>query len=163
MLFTVNNRSSRYFEIQNEQGDNLGAIEFDNWRFHRAVITTVDNNIYKLVPVGFWQTTTAVTKNDFPFAQMKSNMRGGLTLTFENGLSFIFKRKGILRSEYVLVNNEGTDIVATVQAIYRWRKFSFEYTVELHSGMHDREYSLYMPFLLVYCARYIQMRQAAVT
>lgn len=158
MQYTVTGKNDRHFELTDERGEMAGSIDFERWRPTKAQITAKDNVVFDLKPTGFWRNAIEITSNGMSYAKIKPNWRGGLVLNFENGMSFIFMRKGMLTSSYVIVDAED-QVLAEVQSNFQLAKFNFNYTIEM-SAVPD-EVAPVIPLLLMYCVRYTRMRRAA--
>ena len=161
MHFTVTSRGNRHFEVFNEQNDSIGTIGLSTWRPNKGQITTAAGVTYNIAPTGFWQTTIAITKNDFPFAEIKAGWSPGLRLSFATeSRTYVFKKKGFWNTDYAVYDEDGHEI-AFVAVEYKWSTWSFNYEIDVHGSMADKETNMILPLLITYCARYTRMRQAA--
>lgn len=164
MHYTVTSQGNRQFEVFSEDNDSLGVMNFSPWRFfNKGEITTVNHLIYKIAPKGFWQTTLAITKQDMPFAEIKLKLGMRMVLSFANeNRVYYFKKKGFWNSNYILTDEDDHEI-AFIEVSYNWRKWKFDYSIDVHANMLDKEANLLLPLILVLCARNMRMRQAAAT
>ena len=125
-------------------------------RPYQATITMADNNVFQLSRAGFWLMVVTVTKNDMPFGEIKPVLGQGLAITFGNSLHpYRFKRKSIWQNTYALLDQNGYE-VAVIYANYVWRKWAFEYEIEMINSLPEAD--LLVPLLMAYCARYIRLR-----
>lgn len=163
MQYTVNSEGNRHFEVFNEQNDLLGTMDFAAWRHNRGEITTVNHLTYNIAPTGFWQTTIAITRHDMPFAEIKAKLGARMQLNFANeNRTYSFRKKGFWSSNYMVVDEDDHEI-AFMEVSYNWRKWKFDYNIEVHANMLNKEANLILPMLMICCARYIRRRQAAAT
>jgi hypothetical protein len=145
-------------ELQNE----IGTISYSGWRPSSARITAADHHIYDLNTVGFWQQTIEVLRDGIPYASMKLRVGMGMlvTLTFDNGQSFYFKRKEFWSGLQKVTNDEDLE-VAVIDNYYRWKKWAFEYELDLKIRPSDPDMYVVLPLLLLYASRLIRIRRGA--
>lgn len=161
MHYTVTNRSSYLIEISNDQGEHIGALEYTGrWVPDKARITTRDHNIYDIAPSGFWQTTRKMIKNGMPYAELKPTYSNGIELFFETGETLSFKKKSFWSSgSYIVTDSEGREIAAITSTL-RWKTFNYHYEIETHATLANSETNTVLPFIMVYCSRYLRMRSS---
>ena len=91
----------------------LGNLIYDNWFSLKSEIILSDNSKCKIEPSGFWGTTLELKSNDQILLNFKLGFNGNIVLnTAFNGIEghFIFRQKGILKSSYVLLDNEQQEL-----------------------------------------------------
>lgn len=160
MHYTVTSNGSRYFEITDYRNQLIGKLEYTFWWPAKAKITVLDSYEYSALPTGFWRNSIGIFKNDLLYARLSPDWRGSLLWFFENGRSYVFKRKSIWNAMYILMDEDQREI-AYISARFNWSKFNFDYQLEINSNMYDNEADLLLPFLLIYSIRHMRMRHAA--
>ena len=150
--------SNRHIEVMNEREEPVGSMDYPGWFPSKARITTKEHYVYELAPVGFWQTTIAIKKDGIPYAELKRHWFNSITISFENGKPYAFRRKGIFSGNYILVDDEQREM-ARIGTKYKWSTWRFEYEIDVHENNLDKDVNAVLPFLLIYYTRYI--RQAA--
>jgi hypothetical protein len=162
MHYTATNQNYSTLEVTNEQSGTIGRLECNTWVPKKARIIINNGNTYDVVPAGgFWRSLMSITKNGVAYAELRATPGANITLTFANGLAIIFTRKSIWSGGYIMTDNAENEI-ASIEANFIWRKFSYQYEMEINANMPDREADLFLPFILLYCTRYMRMRGAAV-
>ncbi len=151
----------RYFEVSNDRQMPVGTIQFSAWWPNKADVAVNDGTAYNMAPTGFWNTGVAVTKNGAPYADLKYTFGGAISLTFENGQTFFFKKKSFWGGEYILTDREEQEL-ATVTSEFKWSNWGFTYDIDIRTGMSDRDANnMLLPFLMIYCTKYMRMRRSA--
>jgi hypothetical protein len=162
MQYTVKNKSSRNFEIFDGHMQSLGTLQYTTWLNNKAHALTSDNNSYHIAPANFWNSSTLVTKNGAPYAEMKYNWKLRLTISFQNGKSYVLKQKSVWRSsEHILVDNNTQQTIAAVVTSFKLRKMNFEYLVEVFDNDLSKEDNLVLPFLLLFFTKSLRVRHSA--
>lgn len=161
MHYSITIKGNRFYEAFNEFNKAGATLEYDTWSTRRAKISVAAGHIYELAAVGFWQTKISVTKGDIAFAEIQPVLGRGFRLTFSGtAQSFMFKKKGMFSTDYKVVDDYDAEM-ATVDVYFKWKSLSYEYEVEINYNTLDNEINLMLPLLLVYCSRYMRMRQSA--
>ncbi len=161
MDYTVNTRGDRSFSVINERGQPVGNMEYTGWwGVNKAQADTLDGNVYRIERIGFWMQTVAVYRNDVPYLTMKAHLGLGLDIFFENGINLKYKKKSVLHTEEQLTDGEG-NVVARMYSWFKFAKFNFHYEITVHAPPKDRDAERFLPFLLIYCCKFLRMRRAA--
>lgn len=160
MHYAVTSTSGRYFDVSDDRQMPVGTIQFSAWWPNKADVAINDGTAYNMAPTGFWNMDVAVTKSGLPYAILKYTFGGSITLTLENGQTFFFKKKSFWGVEYILANSEEQEL-ATVICEFKWSNWGFTYAIDVHTGMGDRDTNLLVPFLMIYCTKYMRIRQSA--
>jgi len=154
-------QSSKRLEINNERAQHIGIVEFDTWRPAKVHYTSADNSIYQTASVGFWGSKIAISKNGEAYAEIEMKMRKGFIISFINGPTYTFRKKGFWNaSEYIVIDNADSP-VATIRSYFRWKIFKYQHDIDINESMLSKEVNDVMPFLIVYCLRLLRVRQAA--
>lgn len=160
MQYTVTNHGTRYFEIVNENHEHIGKLEYTNWIPNNARITIQDLDIYEITRSGFWNTGKQIIKNGVLYAEIKARIGRGLEIVFENGRRYSFRKKGILSHEYVLAD-EDAGAIGEIRSEFKLSKFNFDYTINVQNEERNRETGWILPFVMIYCIKYMRARRAA--
>ena len=163
MHYNITSKGNRFYEAFNESNNVVATLEYETWATRKAKISVAAGFTYQLAGVGFWQTRISVTKGDIAFAEIKPVLGRGFQLTFSGtAQSFMFKKKSTFSTDYKVIDDYDTEM-ATVDVNFKWKSLSYEYEVEVNNNTLDNEINLMLPLLLVYCSRYMRMRQSAAT
>lgn len=163
MHYSIISKGNRFSEAFSEMNESIGTLEHGMWGIRKADINTANGLTYSFAPTGFWQTAITITKGDSPFAEIKPILGRGLQLTFSGTTqTFMFKKKAAFSTDYKVVDENDREL-ATVDAHFKWKKFGYDYEVEIQYNTLDQEINLALPLLLVYCVRYQRMRHTAAT
>lgn len=154
-------QTSKRLEINNERGQHLGIMEFDTWKPAKVRYTAADNNIYEAASVGFWKTKTVINKNGQPYAEIEPKIGKGFNISFINGPTYLFRKKGFWNSSDYLVIDNADSPVASLKSTFRWKLFKFQHDIDINESMLSKEVNDVMPFLIIYCIRLLRVRQAA--
>lgn len=161
MHYTVTSRGNRHFEVANEKHETIGSLDYTTWAPNKAQIVIKNSDIYDLGPTGLLNRAKRITKNGVPYAEIKPDWRRSLLISFEDGKTYKFKRKSLWTSNYILVNEEETEI-AMIHVNFKWNNLKFHYKIDVHGEVANRETDLVLPFILLYCTKYMRTRHAAV-
>ena len=160
MQYTVTTRSGTHFEIADEYQRSLGQMTVSSWRPAKARINTTDSSIYDISSTGFWQTEKMITRNGIHFGKIKPKLGTGIAIIFDNGRSYLLRRKSFWSSgDYLLINESG-EALGSVRSWFSWKNWSFQYDVQLNDSMLDKDLHGVLPFILIYCVRLTRIRQA---
>lgn len=163
MHYSATSTGYRFFEVFNDLNDSLGTIQYKTWQPNQAQATTANRVMYSIAPTGFWRTTITVYKENIPFAEIKPVLGKGLKITFaSSAVPFLIKSRTFFSTDLIMID-ESDQKLATVLSRFKWRKFRYDYEIEVYPNMLDTETNVILPLILVYCARLIQMRRAAAT
>jgi hypothetical protein len=161
MHYTVLSGNNLHFEVGNEQGDAIGTFTMSFWRPAKAMITTIYNDVFEIEAVGFWRNRMVISKNGVFYAEIRSSAFRGLDLSLESGRVFSFRNKSFWSIRSYKFVDEQENIVATSSSRYSWKAFSYRYDVDINEALLDKELSLTLPYLIIYCNRLVRMRRAA--
>ena len=159
MRYTVTGEGTRHFEVINEMNAPVGTRDYQTWRPNRARMTTFDGLVYDIAPVGFWQMSMAVTRDDVPYAELKRTPAVGIKVRLATSAMYTFRRKSLWQGSYSL-ENEAQEELATIFSTFNWRKFSFDYDIETFAPTVDQQTAQLLPMLLVYCMRSLNVQRS---
>ncbi|MCB9046068.1 MAG: hypothetical protein H6550_08000 [Chitinophagales bacterium] len=163
MQYTVNSRGYNHFEVFNEQDDPVGTLDINSWWMHKASIATAAGMNYAVAPKGFWQTTFTISRYDVEFVSIKARLGGRVHISFANeNRGYTFRQKSFWGRTFAIYDEDGHEI-AEIESGFNWRKWNYNYTIDVHGNTLDKEANQLLPFLMIYCARYIRIRRSAAT
>ena len=135
------------FELT-DSSEKLGHMTYDGlFSFKASAIVGNDN--YKITPIGFFNTTISVTKNDMEVASMKMNWKGHIIISFQNGQEFILKATGTFLNKYVLEDKDQQKLML-LNPDFNWAKFSYNYSISYDNKPQD----ILLVLLAAYSANY---------
>lgn len=141
-------------------------VKYTSW-FSGHAQTRFKGTSIEMKPGNFWQTKFMILRNGGEAGEMIFHTNGSVIIQLFEGFSghaakFQFKPKGFWKSHYLLLD-EAENIVMRLQPKWVWRKFSYDYVVEMPDEIYDEEL---LTELLIYCgyaAKVIQEKNAATT
>ncbi|HEX7412452.1 MAG TPA: hypothetical protein VF411_00300 [Bacteroidia bacterium] len=149
---------SKNFELF-DNTEKLGSLAYKNWFSYTAELAIGDKEQYEIKPTGLLGATFAVTKADEQVASFKMNWKGQMTLTLKGGQEYVFKRKSMLNSKYIIENEKEQEIIQFIPC-FDWTKFKYSYDI----FYNDKAKNILLVLLGVYCANYyIAISGGAVT
>lgn len=141
-------------------------VKYTSW-FSGHAQTRYKGASIEIKPGNFWHSKFPVTINGTESGVLVFHSKGyfSIELFVENhGATkvFQFKPKGFWKSHYLLLD-EAENILMRLHPKWVWRKFSYDYEVELLDESLDEEF---LTELLIYCGyacKVIQEKRAATT
>jgi hypothetical protein len=160
MQYTASTRGYRKFDLLDDTATIIGRLDYPSVFSSSAQIIINERQVYDMKVAGFWGTSRQLYKSGVLFATLKANLRGSVEIYFETGKTLYFRRKNIFYNEFIMT--DGTEqLLAELRGDFKWRKLSFDYEMDVHTNMLDREINSLIPFLMAYCAMYLKRRTAA--
>jgi hypothetical protein len=161
MPYTVTTDSKGYYHIADGFGQPLGKMHIHTWLPAKARIHAISGLMYDIRSAGFWLIHKTVTCLGAPVAEIKNRMARGYELQFHTGQNFLFHRKSFWGTgKLVLTNHDGQEL-GTASSYFNWRKFRFEYEMDIPQLYAEADIRTILPFLLVYCMRLSRSRHSA--
>lgn len=90
--------------------------------------------LFEIIAKSLWSSVRIITENGRNVLEFKIKWTGKVVLTsfFENPpLQFIFKKKGLLKNEFVMLNERETELFSIIPS-FKLKKFNYEYEVRLN-------------------------------
>jgi hypothetical protein len=111
------------------EGDKkLGKLSYKNYFPQSAEIQIDDASSYQIKPTNFLSTSYMALKKDREIATFKMNLNGQMVIDFIDEQKYIFKRKSMLNSKYIIENNTGREIIRFMPS-FNWAKFKYSYDI----------------------------------
>ncbi len=148
---------SRNFELH-DGAEKLGSLSYKQWFSYSAELEA-GKEVFEVKPTGLLGATFAVFKGSEEVATFKMNWKGQMTVNFKDGQEYIFKRKSMLNSKYVVENGKEQEIIQFIPC-FDWTKFKYSYDI----FYNDKVKNILLVLLGMYCANYyIAISGGAVT
>jgi len=109
----------------------IGRLRYKSWLKFDASIEMANHKYYHVEPRGFWGTTVELKENEQVLAKFTMNWNGEIVIrTFDNSVEkgYILTHKGIFKESFVLVNQNGTELLI-MKPNLEWFKMSSEYQI----------------------------------
>ena len=132
-----------------ENGQRLGELIYENLFFLKAEIKLTNSELYKIKPLGIFGTSITITKNGTEVANLKTNWRGQIVLTFQDGQEFVLKAKGIFHNKYIIENKDEEKLIQ-FDPKFNWSEFLCNYDITYGKKTQD----LLLVLLGVYASNY---------
>jgi hypothetical protein len=109
----------------------IGELVYEKWYSFKANIQMPDGNKFQLEPKGFWESKIELKDATKTLLEFKMGWNGIIIKTFFNTTeeSYLFKLKGLLGSEFILINTEKKELLV-VECDFKWNKLDYDYTIE---------------------------------
>lgn len=161
MRYTAKKIRYAQYELENELGQPSGSIKFNTWSMSKAKATIAQQE-YDFYPVGFWQTKKVMTRDGIIVAELGHKLGKGFDISFPNRGKLYFRKKSFWTgSEYIIVDENNTT-VATMTMSYNWKRWTYNYNIEIQDRLFDTEMNSLLPMVIFYTAVImLRMRQAA--
>ena len=131
----------------------LGELIYENLFFLNAEIKMPILNIFKIKPVGFFQTSIKVTKNETEIASLAMNWRGEIVISYHDGQDYVLKLNKFFYGKYIIENEKGEKIIQ-LDPKFNWREFHYNYDIEYSITDDDNLKDPLLLLLGVYGANY---------
>ena len=135
------------FELTDDS-QRLGHIAYDGL-FSFKANAIVGNDYYRITPIGIFNTTISVMKNETEVANMKMNWKGNIIISLQNGQEFILKATGTFLNKYVLEDKDQQKLML-LNPDFNWAKFSYNYSISYDNKPQD----ILLVLLATYSANY---------
>ncbi len=149
MNYTAEGRNHRHFVLMNDQGTELGRLDYTTWMQIKAKIELADGRILEIQGADFWHTSLQATDAGTMVATMKFNWKGEMIISINDGHTYKLKHRGILNSAYVVLNEHDEELMV-LHPNFQFRKMSYSYTIETSGDAMDPQ----MILLAIYCVNY---------
>ncbi|HEY8366738.1 MAG TPA: hypothetical protein VIL57_06280 [Bacteroidia bacterium] len=111
----------------------LGELQYLNWFSFKAKIILNNKDSYDLIPKGFFDASIELKKDEEVLISFKMVWKGIAIKVYKGGQEHKFLLKHNtweLGYNYTLLNEENTQI-AIIKSKFEWKKFNFNYKIEL--------------------------------
>lgn len=129
----------------------------------KADIIDDDKQVFTIVPVNIWRTAFEVRKGEKSILNFRRRWKGNtLIQTFfgSNDEEYTFRRKGIFHRRFLLLDKDDRELLV-VKTEFIWKKFRYNYNIEVRDSMKRRQNFHLLTTLMVYLCREYMSRQAA--
>ena len=109
----------------------LAELTYPKWYSFKAEIKLANQSVYTLEPKGFWDAQIELKQGGDVLMNFKLGWKGIMinVLTYNTDDHYLLRHKGILSSQYVLVDTNEQELLA-VKPDFHWSKFKLDYTIE---------------------------------
>lgn len=137
------------FELIDSSERKLGQVAFDGLMSYKASLVIGNDNSYKIVPKGFFDTTIFVTKNDMEIARMSMSWKGHFNISFLKGREYTLKPTGNFLTKYLLEDSEKQKVLL-LNPDFKWAKLNYNFTITYDTKPED----ILLVLLAAYSATY---------
>jgi hypothetical protein len=129
----------------------ITELKFKKWFSKHAAVRYKGVNI-EIKSKNFWQTQFDIFKNGMNCGSMKYHWKGNISIQLTDELgygegNYMFRSKGIFKRQFELTDEDG-NLTLILKPKFIFRKFSYDYEVEL-VDVFEREEDLVE--MLIYC------------
>lgn len=132
--YTFEGRFSRYNLLEDQKNLNLLTLYFPKW-FKRESRFEWNQHNYKVAPKNFTGMRMVITRDQREVGELEQEWNNQFTFRLEDntGLTkyFTIKKAGALKREYLLADFQLQPIL-TIKPIWNWKKWKFNYKIELY-------------------------------
>jgi len=145
-------------------GDNeSGKLVYKNRFSSKARIVDPELGSFDIVPVNFWKTQFEVRKDFTALVLFKRKWNGVTHVKTSFGANeqeYTFRHKGTFNSRYLLMDKDEREMLV-VKTVFIWKKFRYNYNIEVNESFRRRLHHLLLITLMVYLCKEHKSRQAA--
>ncbi|WP_298220467.1 hypothetical protein [Flavobacterium sp.] len=129
-----------------------GTLVYSNWYSFKANIILTNHSEYQLEPKGFWDSKIELKRNDKLLLEFKMGWKGIVIHTKFDGeeKSYLLRLKGLLSSQYVLVDTDEKEILA-VTPDFKWRKMHLDYDIATSDEFDSQNHKELFLLAIVHC------------
>lgn len=131
----------------------LGELNYETPFYLKAEIKIPNTETYKLAPVGFFDTSVAVTKDGNKIASLSMSWNGKIIITFQDEREYALKLSGLFQSQMIL-ENKNQDKVIQFEPKFNWRDFYCKYDIDYDITNTNEPNDNLLLLLAVYAANY---------
>jgi hypothetical protein len=158
MQYSAKGQMNRNLTVYNERKEVVGQVVYTSIFSRKAQIYTSDNAVYDVRPTGFWLNKVEISRDGVPIVLLKYSLGAGMTIWFENGMSFTMRRKSIWRYDLIVMDNDGYE-VASIYVRYVWRTLNYEYEIDIQLKTPDQNIDKLLSVVLAYCAQFLRFKR----
>lgn len=132
----------------------LGELIYENTFIQmNAHIKLSNSEVYKISPVGFFESTITVSKDGKKVADLSMSWNGKIIITFQDNREYALKLKSIFRNQVFLENTSNENIMC-FEPHFNWTNSYLNHTItyDLKNENEIRDYLLIL--LGVYATNY---------
>jgi hypothetical protein len=129
----------------------------------RADIVDVDKQVFAILPVNIWRTAYEVRQGEKSILSFNRSWKGSTRIQTFFGSSdeeYTFRRKGIFHRRLLLLDKDDREMLV-VKTEFIWKKFRYDYNIEVSESMKRRQHFQLLTTLMVYLCREYLSRQAS--
>jgi hypothetical protein len=148
---------SKNFELF-ENTKKLGRLTYKNWFSTSAEIEVDKVSSYEIKPKDMLGVAFSLHKDNIEVATLKMNLNGQMVFAFKDEQGYVFKRKSMLNSKYIIENNNGQELIRFMPS-FDWRNLKYSYDIA-----YEDKPDILLVLTGMYCANYfIALSGGAVT
>jgi hypothetical protein len=131
----------------------LGELIYENLFFFNAEIKLAGFDVFKIKPVGIFQTSISVTKNGTEIATLVMNWRGEIVISYKDGLEYVLKLNKFFHGKYVIENRDKEKVIQ-LDPQFNWREFQYNYDIAYSITDDNNSKDPLLLLLGIYAANY---------
>ncbi|MDO7853782.1 hypothetical protein [Hymenobacter convexus] len=147
---------SKHFKLTQADTE-IGLLEYESWFSFKAEIILANHHRYAVQPKGFWGTTIEVKdQQEQVLLDFKMNWKGQILIrTLFGGQEdyYILKQKGLLRSTFVLLHGEETELLSLAPD-FKWTRLNFDYELVASDALEQLPGKELLLLTAIHCANY---------
>lgn len=131
----------------------LGEIIYENLFFLNAEIKLASSEVFKVKPIGLFQTSINVTQNEVEIAKLAMSWRGEIVISYKNCEEYVLKLNKFFYGKYIIENKKEEKIIQ-LDPIFNWREFQYTYNIDYKITDNNNSKDPLLLLLGVYAANY---------
>ncbi len=136
-----------------DKGQLLGEIIYENLFLLKATINITDAAAYKIKPVGFFNSSIAVTKDETNIANISLGWNGQIVIALQDGKEYMLKLNNIFSNKYILENKHKESLLQ-IESKFNWRLFQYTYDISYNVECQDKANDTLLVLLSIYSVNY---------
>jgi hypothetical protein len=153
--YQVKSLDTKHFKLTQADAE-IGLLEYESWFSFKAEIILADHRHYTVVPKGFWGTTIEVKDQEQVLLDFKMNWKGQILIrTLFSGAEdyYILKQKGLLKSTFILLHGEDTELLSLAPD-FKWTRMNFDYDLVASDAFEQLDHKELLLLTVIHCANY---------
>lgn len=126
----------------------LGQLNYKNYFPLSAEIQIDDASPYQIKPTNFLGTSYMVLKKDVEKVTFKINLNGQIVIDFIDEQKYIFKRKSMLNSKYIIESTNERELIRFMPS-FNWAKFKYSYDI-----VYEDKPDILLILIGIFCTNY---------
>lgn len=148
----ANSKDRKTFQLT-DNDQLLGELIYETPFYLKAEIKMPNTENYKLAPVGFFNSSIAVTKGENKIASLSMSWNGKIVITFQDDREYALQLSGLFQSQMIL-ENKNQEKVIQFEPKFNWRDFYYQYNIDYDVTNVNESKDNLLLLLGVYAANY---------
>lgn len=160
MGYFIEKNKQNYYLLKD--GETVTSLNYAKWNYNKATISNSAGSI-EVKPQGVFKTGVDIYKDGVDKGDLVFNWKGHIKIILEDDKMgeeiFILKPKGFWTRSYEL-QNVNERVLFMLRPKFSWRKFGYDFEVDLDTFSFTKDETSKLEELLAYCVYGINLQMA---